>query len=214
MTTLYLLRHGETGFNATGRIQGHLDIPLNEVGQLQARLLGQALSVISFSAIYASDLSRAMQTAQHISAHHQSPIFADRRLREASLGDWEGHSIAEVAEQWPAELAAWRKDSLHNRPSGGETLQQVQTRAIDLTNELVAKHPKERIALVGHGGSIRAIIAFVLQAELTIFPRLHIDNCAISIVQITPERATLFGFNDICHLKNAEINNASADSDV
>lgn len=212
MTTLYLLRHGETSFNAENRFQGHLDIPLNETGLTQAQLLGEALADINFSAIYTSDLSRALQTAQQVAAHQQTAIFAVRRLREAALGDWEGYSGEEVAEKWPQELAAWRKDSLHNRPPGGETLQQVQARAIDLTNELVAKHPKERIALVGHGGSIRAIIAFVLQAELNIFPHLRLDNCSISIVQITPERSILFGLNDFSHLNKPEMKNTSVDS--
>ena len=200
MTTLYLIRHGETTWNADGRFQGHSNSPLNDVGRAQAVLVARAFDDVAFHAVYASDLERAADTASEIARRHELLINTDARLREASFGEWEGLTLEEVSARWPDVVAAWRADSLHTRAPGGETLEQVQARVLLALQDIRSQHPDGDVAIVGHGGSVRAIIAHVLNADLSIFRRLRIDNCSINIVQITPERSSLIRLNDICHL--------------
>jgi len=200
MTTLYLIRHGETAWNAEGRFQGHRNTPLNEVGIQQAHHVARELAHYSLDAIFTSDLARAAQTAEIIAAHHAAPVIADRRLREAYFGEWEGLTLDEITTRWPDILAAWRQDSLHTRPPGGETLEQVQLRVVELLMELLSRYPDEHVAIVAHGGALRAIIAYALVADLSIFRRLRLDNCSITTITVRDGEFSLIQMNDICHL--------------
>lgn len=200
MTTLYLIRHGETHWNAEGRIQGHKDSLLNSGGLAQAKRLADRLVSVRLDAVYTSDLLRAAETARLIaSPHHLSPIL-DPRLREASLGEWEGLTIPEVAMRWPDAFAAWRLDSVHHRPPGGESLQGVQSRVADAMHDIVTRHPDAQIAVIGHGGSVKAVVTLALAADLTAFRHLRIDNCSLSVITYTNGRYAVAGLNDICHL--------------
>jgi alpha-ribazole phosphatase len=203
MTRITLIRHGETLWNADGRFQGQQDIPLNETGRAQARITAEACTPLPFTAIYTSDLSRAWETAELIAApHHLTPI-RDARLREASFGEWEGCSLPEIAARWPEIVAAWRLDSLRTRPPGGETLEAVQARVADLLTVLVERHPDEEIAVVAHGGSVRAMIVQALGGDLTIFRRMRLDNCAVSVICGDGSDYALVSLNDTCHLGTA-----------
>lgn len=200
MTTLYLIRHGETVWNADGRFQGHQNSPLNDSGRAQAALVARAVATYTFDAIYCSDLDRAADTAAAIAHFHALTPVPDTRLREAHFGAWEGCTMPQVTERWPDLVAAWRQDSLHTRPPGGETLEQVQDRVSECLDDLVARFPHGQIAVVAHGGSLRAIIALALAADLSIFRHLRLDNCSISTVQICDGQYSLRCMNDICHL--------------
>src|SRR5947209_8391773 len=110
---LYLFRHGETDWNAEGRFQGHLDIPLNEKGRAQARALVEKLKLASIEAIVTSDLSRARDTALVSAQALGLPIFEDRRLREAFLGDAQGLTSEEIRLRFGDELTdRWRSHHL------------------------------------------------------------------------------------------------------
>lgn len=200
MTILYLVRHGETAWNAGGRFQGQQDTPLNETGCAQARSAAEALSGRHFNAIYTSDLARAAETAASIAAPHDLVPIPYTRLREAFFGEWEGRSVAEVTERWPDIIAAWRADSLHTRPPGGETLQQVLARVTDFTDEVLRQYPDGELCIVAHGGSLRALLVYALGGDEVLFRRLRLDNCSISIVRVTGDRWSLLLFNDTCHL--------------
>jgi len=199
MTTLYLIRHGETAWNADGRFQGQQDIPLNATGREQAAGVARALEKHHFDALYTSDLVRASETAEVIGARlHLTPV-PDARLRENFFGDWEGHDMPEIGERWPETLAAWRADIANTRPPNGDTLQELQARVASFFVEIVTRHPDATVAIVAHGGSLRAIIAEVLAADMSIFRRVRLDNCSISIVRANPGNYTLLHMNDICH---------------
>lgn len=200
MTTLYLIRHGETVWNADGRFQGHQDTALNDAGRAQARLLADRLASTHFDAIYTSDLGRAADTANIIAASHYLTPIPDTRLREAYFGEWEGLTIQEITERWSDIVAAWRRDSLHTRPPGGETLEQLQERVANFIEAAIQLHPDGQILIAGHGGSIRAAIATALGATLTIFNRLRLDNCSLSVVRHQSDRFSLVQMNDTCHL--------------
>lgn len=200
MTTLYLIRHGETSWNADGRFQGHRNTPLNDTGIAQARMVARELATYRIDVLYTSDLARAAQTAELIAAEHTAPLIADVRLREAFFGEWEGLTLPEINERWPEILTAWKEDSLRTRPPGGETLEQVQARVVEAVREMVDRHPNAHVAIVGHGGSLRAVIALALAADLSIFRRLRLDNCSVSTLTVRDGQYALTQMNDICHL--------------
>ena len=211
MTTLYLIRHGETVWNAERRIQGHQNSSLNVLGRAQARAAATALSPFPLAAIYTSDLGRAAETACIIAApRHLSPI-QDLRLREAYFGAWEDHTIEEISQRWPDIYIAWRNNSLQTRPPGGETLEQVQARVAAFVDEIVEKYPTQHIAIVGHGGSLRAIVAMALGADLAIFRHFRIENGALSVVQWHEGKTSLLRLNESGHL-NALASSGSLDN--
>ncbi len=123
VTRLLVIRHGETAWNTEGRIQGHIDIPLNDKGRWQADRLATALIDEEVDAIYSSDLERARDTAQAVASALKQPLQLHTGLRERHFGRLEGHTQVEVAAQWPEEGRRWRERDPSYGPEGGETLQ-------------------------------------------------------------------------------------------
>jgi glucosyl-3-phosphoglycerate phosphatase len=150
---LILLRHGETDWNHGSRMQGHRDIPLNATGRDQALAAAPSVAALGPEVIVASDLQRARETSAAVGAVTGLPVAVDPRLRETSLGDWEGLTVAEVAAGWPHEWAAWRSTSAHATPPNGESRWQVAGRASAVVTELDSGAVR-RALLVAHGGTI------------------------------------------------------------
>lgn len=199
MATLYLVRHGETTFNAEGRIQGHLDAPLSELGLRQARMIARRLEGETFSAVYSSDLVRARVTAEIIANTHGIPVHTTPLLREAYLGVVQGLTRAEVEERFPAGLNLWRTDpSL--RPPEAETLGQVVQRCAEFLNTTLAGYDEEeRVLVVGHGGSVRGVIIAALGLPIEAFRVFHFSNASLTILN-TGRSCGLWLLNDTCHL--------------
>jgi probable phosphoglycerate mutase len=159
LTELILVRHGETDWNRERRFQGHADPPLNETGREQAHALAAELAGESIEFVYTSDLSRARETAEIIAARVDADVVALRDLREIDVGEWQGLTWPEIEKLHPEGVQAW-----HQSGSGwesGETQDELGERVIAAVRRIVAQHPVERILVVGHGGTIRAIRAFV-----------------------------------------------------
>lgn len=156
MTEILLIRHGETEWNAVRRLQGHLDIALNAEGERQAAALGQALQDEPLDAIIASDLQRAMQTAQAIARPRGMAVEVDAGLRERCYGAFEGVLYSEIAGRFPEAYAAWQARERDARfPAGerkAETLGEFHERAVATITRLAARYPNQKIALVTHGG--------------------------------------------------------------
>jgi broad specificity phosphatase PhoE len=150
MTTLYLIRHGETTWNVEGRYQGQLDPPLTEQGRQQAETTAIQLATIGFEAIYSSDLARAYQTALPLAAKTGLPIQRDARLREIDQGDWEGVLIGDIRVRWAQELYGWEHDPWRYGPPGGECLEQLQSRVFATIDEIVTRHPQSIVAVFSH----------------------------------------------------------------
>jgi alpha-ribazole phosphatase len=182
MTTLLLVRHGETDWNAAGRWQGHSDVALNARGREQARTLSEELAEGEpVAAIYSSDLGRARETAEIIGARLGVPVGTDPRLREIFFGRWEGSTTAELEQRFPDEVAAWRADDGSSRFGGGETYVEMGERVVEALQEIAARHPDEAVVVVLHGGPIRGVLAHaagVTYAEQR-RRRAHVDNCCI-----------------------------------
>lgn len=150
MTTLYLIRHGETPWNVEGRYQGQLDPPLNPNGLRQARETAARLAPLGFEAIYSSDLARARQTADALARQTGLPVQLDPRLREIHQGRWQGVLITNIRKRWPRELHGWETDPWHHAPPGGETLPRLQRRVFAAVDDIAARHPTGRVAVFTH----------------------------------------------------------------
>jgi alpha-ribazole phosphatase len=197
---LLLVRHGLTEWNSQGRIQGHTETQLSEVGLRQAEALGRRLASQRIDAIYASHLKRAVATAEAIAQHHDLPVQVEPRLCEANYGAWEGCTMAELHDLDPERAAAWLSEPTLVAPPGGETLEQMAERAASLLDELCERPSHERIVLVGHGGSLRALLCEALQVPQGYSRRFRIGTASLSVVELSPKRCVLSLFNDRHHL--------------
>ena len=208
-TRIIAIRHGETAWNVDTRIQGHLDIPLSANGRWQAERLAEALTDEPIQAIYASDLTRAWETAQYLAHATRLQVVADIGLRERGFGDFEGKTFAEIAELLPEQSLRWRKRDPLFAPAGGESLTDLTSRVLAAVNRLAAAHPGEQIALVAHGGVMdvlyRAATHLGIQAPRT----WTLGNTAINRLLWTPAGLSLVGWADTQHLDSDVLDEAA-----
>jgi broad specificity phosphatase PhoE len=156
VTELLLVRHGETDWNAAGRLQGHTDRALSDYGREQARRLADEIAGEHFDAVYASDLARARETAEIVAERLRLPVVLDPDLREKDWGNWEGLTSTE---RFGVELA-------------GESTEQHQRRMLAALGRIAGKHPHGRVLVVTHGGSMRRV-----QTEALGFALPVVENC-------------------------------------
>jgi probable phosphoglycerate mutase len=154
VTVLLLARHGETDWNSERRWQGHADRPLNEVGREQARELAETLADRAVDVVYSSDLARAHETALIVADRLGLPVEVDPGLREVDVGDWSGRLLTEIEEVDPAGFQRWRQG--HKAWRGGESYEEMGERVVAAVLRLAARHPRQTVLIVTHGGSIRA----------------------------------------------------------
>jgi len=175
MTQLFLVRHGETDWNVTQRFQGQSDVPLNENGHQQAAAIAQRLAAEQIHAIYASDLSRAWDTASAIASHHEIDIAAEPRLREGSFGQWEGATYDELQQRHPEAVKAWHEDLGSFAPPDGETLHQLAARVASFYEHIQTKPQDETVLLVAHGGSLQILICHLLEIPIEKFGMVQFE---------------------------------------
>ncbi len=171
---LILIRHGQTDYNATRRMQGQLDTHLSDLGREQAARAGRALSDAPITRILSSDLTRAHDTAQIIAGHLGLDVETDERLRETHLGEWQSRTSAEVDEELPGARAAWRHDATW-APPGGESRVQVAGRARPVIEELMRDYDdwdSHAVLIVAHGGTISALTSSLLSLDVSMYPML------------------------------------------
>lgn len=202
-TRLIAIRHGETAWNVDTRIQGHLDIPLNDTGLWQARQVARALAGEPLSAIYASDLQRAHATARAIAEATGAPLVPEPALRERSFGQLEGRTFAEIEAELPEQARRWRQRDPHFAPEGGETLVQLRERIAATTHRLAAQHTGGLVVLVAHGGVLDVLYRLATGQELQAPRTWQLANAAINRLLWTPEGLTLVGWADTQHLDTA-----------
>ena len=157
MTTLLLVRHGETDWNRDGRWQGGSDTSLNDLGRSQARALAQELDG-SIGVVYSSDLSRARETAEIIAAKLGLEIRFDPRLRERGFGSWEGLTTPEIEERFADSHRRWLAGESAG-PDDAETFEDFFARVNGFLDDVLRRHPDEEVLVISHGGSIRVIHA-------------------------------------------------------
>ena len=200
-TRIIAVRHGETAWNVDARIQGQLDIGLNDTGRWQARRVGEALASETITAVYSSDLGRAHETAQAVAEVTGLPVVADEGLRERSFGIFEGKTFDEIHETWPDHAHNWRKRIPEwQPPDGGESLLELRERVTRTMQELAARHPGELIVVVAHGGVLDALYRVATGQEVNSPRTWELPNGAINRLLWTPEGFTLVGWSDTQHL--------------
>ncbi|RDI54267.1 glucosyl-3-phosphoglycerate phosphatase (pgm family) [Nocardia mexicana] len=171
---LILLRHGQTEWNAVERMQGQTDTELSELGRRQAKDAARELVGHDAIALVSSDLRRAYDTAVALADHSGLEVVRDRRLRETSLGEWEGLTHIDVDERYPGARQTWRLNADFT-PPGGESKLEVGARALPVVRELFAARadwPGRTIILVAHGGLIAALTAALLELPQRNWPVL------------------------------------------
>jgi 2,3-bisphosphoglycerate-dependent phosphoglycerate mutase len=208
-TRVIAVRHGETAWNVDTRIQGHLDIPLNEIGRWQARRLAGVLAEESIDSIYASDLGRAVETAQALADATGLPVLADNGLRERGFGEFQGLTFKEIEARWPEEALRWRKRDPEFGPEGGETLRSFYDRVVATATRLASAHQGATIALVAHGGVLDCLYRAALRVDLQAPRTWELGNASINRLLYTGEGFTLVGWGDTFHLAGAELDEVS-----
>ncbi len=200
MGRLYLVRHGETEWNAQGRIQGHTDVELSDRGRQQARAVAHRLSGVTFDAVYSSDLSRSRETAQIILGHRPTSLRSTDRLREYHKGVFEGLTVHEYMRRYPDLYQASLVNDLDFAPTGGETIRQASLRMAGLVSDLKKEHQDETVLVVGHGGSLRSAVVAIMDFPLEANWKLAMGNCALSVFDIYTDNAVMLLYNDTSHL--------------
>ena len=199
-TRITAIRHGETAWNVDTRIQGQLNIGLNEKGQWQVEQAGLALAGEQVDAIYSSDLRRAFDTALALAKPHAMQVRTDEGLRERGFGQFEGKTFAEIEAQLPEQALLWRKRVPDFAPQGGESLLAFRARVITCVTKLAQQHVGQHIVIVSHGGVMdvlyRAATGLDLQAPRT----WQLGNAAINRLLWNGETLSLVGWADTQHL--------------
>lgn len=200
---LILVRHGETDWNVTLQYQGLAPVPLNERGRTQAARAAERLRARSITALYASDLPRAWETAGVIGEAVGVPPVAVPDLREIDVGQWQGLTPEELHERFPEHMAEYERDPANTVRLGGESYAQLQQRAVRAFRWMEAQHNAgDTIVVVSHGGTIRTIICEVIGLELRHFGRLWLDNGGFCVLQRRKENWRLLRLNDAAHLED------------
>lgn len=200
MLRLLLIRHAETEHNAQARCQGQSDPPLSVEGRRQAAALAARLAREEIHAVYAADLHRASETAAAIAMAHGLAVHTDPRLREVAFGEWEGLTWAEIGARYPQEWAAWQADPLDVAPPGGETLIQVTTRVRSVFEAIAERHSDQCVALVSHGGPLRALLCLALGLPPQAHWRFQVAPASVSELCVCEGEAFVVRLNDTAHL--------------
>lgn len=201
MTSIYLVRHGQTAWNKEEIFRGRTDIPLDETGLKQAELAGEFFKEMKIEGIYSSPLSRAFQTAEKIAAFHSLKIQPSGGLIDMSFGNWEGRPHQEVREMDGDRYRQWREEPHLAKLPGGETIEDVRTRAMAALDEVMKTHPEGNIVLVSHRVVNKVLLCGILGIDNSHFWQITQDTAAINLIQYKRGKFVLSFMNETCHLK-------------
>lgn len=178
---ILLIRHGQTDWNVQKKIMGATPVELNERGHTQARAIAEYLKSHPIQALYSSPHLRALQTAEWIARERGIEVLSEPRLRELEQGDWVGKTFAEVRAS--PTYVAYYLDPTQPMGKTGESLQQVQARAVDFVESLKAATPG-RYALVTHADWIKCVLLYYMKMPLTQLAKFRIDNASLSCLHL------------------------------
>ena len=196
---LFLVRHGETEWNAERRAQGRSDIDLSEAGRCQAQALAQALAEESIAGVYSSPMQRAHATATIIAAPHGLPVVVHSGLNELDQGDLEGLKQEEMRERYPELLRRWVAGDTSVKLPGGESMEELQSRVWTAVQDILIQHQVSTVAIVSHNLAILAYICKALGVPLSVFRRLRQQTGSLNLFEVNDGHHTLVRFNDVCH---------------
>ncbi len=207
MITLYLIRHGETEWNKSGRYQGSTDVALSEAGLAQAEKVKEYFRNIPLDGVISSTLSRAKVTAQGIADTHDLPLETTPALKELCFGDWEGKSFSEIDVLWPGMM-----DEMYHAPDEvrlphGESFLDCQKRTMAFIKELIARGDNKSYVIVSHGAALRTIICAMMEIPLARSWNMGLSNASITIMRHyvgennMKDMNMLFTLNQTAHLQ-------------
>ena len=199
-TRITAIRHGETAWNVDTRIQGQLDIGLNDKGRWQAERAGEALAGDDIDVIYSSDLWRAYDTALSVAQPHKLTIQTDEGLRERGFGQFEGKTFAEIESTLPEQALLWRTRAPNFAPEGGETLLTFKARVTQCISQLAAQNLGKHIVVVSHGGVMDVLYRMATGLDLQAPRTWQLGNAAINRLLWNGEGVSLVGWADTTHL--------------
>ncbi|HVI96032.1 MAG TPA: histidine phosphatase family protein [Anaeromyxobacter sp.] len=200
-TRVYLVRHGATQLTAENRFAGAVGVDLSDEGRAQVRRLADRLAGDDIDAVYASPLSRTLETAAILAAPHGLAPVPEDGLREIGHGHWEGLTRAEVEERFPGEYESWEQDPFTFAPEGGETGLAVLARALPVLRRIVVRHEGSTVLVVSHKATIRLMLASLLGMDGRGYrDRLDQSPASLNVVDFRDaSRARLMTFNDVSH---------------
>jgi probable phosphoglycerate mutase len=209
-TTLILVRHALNdwvGEKLAGWTPG---VHLNDKGRAQAQALAQRLADQSLAAVYSSPLERAVETAQIIAAPHHLEVHIRDGIGEVHYGEWTGQSLQELAKQ-----DVWRVVQFYPsgaRFPGGETIREMQARAVADLDAIVAAHPAQTVVAVSHADVLKAALAHYTGMHLDLFQRLVVSPASLSVLSFTPMGPRLVCLNDAAHIPQEKTDNQQKDN--
>jgi probable phosphoglycerate mutase len=198
-----MVRHGETAWNAEGRVQGQLDIPLNDVGRAQARATAEVLAGHDFTAIYCSDLLRVRQTAEPSARRLALPVAYMAELRERHYGMFETLTYVEVREKFPEQYARFRDKDPDFDFEGGESLRLFNERSLKAVGDLVGRHQGEQILVFTHGGVLEMVYRHARAVGLSSPRDFEIPNAGINWIEVTSGAWKVWTWAEVAHLEAA-----------
>ena len=207
-TETLIIRHGQTDWNVSKRLQGHSDIPLNEKGREQAAALAETLRDEKLDAIFSSDLKRALETARAIARLHHLPVQPDPAFRERSYGAFEGLSREEIKTRYPESHAAWyAADPDHVFPPGerpAESMRTFHNRVIDALYRIARPYAGKKIVLIAHFGILEAAYRVVHRTPLEVRNRVPVLNTSINRFLVGDNTIELLQWGDGQHLETTK----------
>jgi alpha-ribazole phosphatase len=203
MSRLLFVRHGETLRQSSERFWGQTDVELSALGRKQAESLRDLLATQQIDTIYASDLKRALVTAQVIASRQKVEIITCPELREANFGELEGLTFAEISQRYPEVTESWMAGGLDITYPGGENLNAFIERTTGFTDRLQHLSAEQTALVVAHGGPLRIILCHLLDFGPEHWWQLQVDLASFSIVKIESRGPVLSLFNHTAHLEEA-----------
>ncbi|MGI6251846.1 MAG: histidine phosphatase family protein [Aminivibrio sp.] len=201
---ILFIRHGKTEWNEQSRFQGMTDIPLDDDGRKQARLVSARLKSWEPHAIFSSPLSRARETAAEIAAAHEAlALVLLDGLAEMGFGEWEGRTIRDVLAKEEDVFREWRRSPFEAPPPGGEVYQSVELRVRAALDRIMSAEG-ERVVAVSHGGIIRAALALLFDISPAATWRMKIGNCSVTAIDMDNRGISLAFLNDCIHTELPE----------
>lgn len=204
MTTIVLVRHGQTQWNPQERerFRGRVDLSLDETGIRQAHALAERVAGLHIQAIYTSPLERALETARIVARRLKSELEILPDIIDIDYGAWQGHSHREIAELWPELYGVWLATPHLVHLPQGESLEEVRARASPALEEVALRHEGQTVLLVAHQVVNKVLFCAILGLDNSHFWRIRQDTCCINLFDYEDGTYAINLLNDTCHLRS------------